>query len=102
MAEGNALVESNRRAMEFIWQRCPKTVKDGEEYVVYEATDLPALYYSGMVDTQRFKLKHWEQAFEDCLGEDGKYWVSHNKMIFLGMFRYSNRVGEPFDPLKMR
>jgi hypothetical protein len=88
--------------MEFIWQRCPKTEKDGEEYVVYEPTDIPALYYSGLVDTHRFKLKHWEQAFEDCLGKDGRYWVSHNKMMFLGMFRDSKRVGEPFDPLKMR
>lgn len=88
--------------MEFIWSRCPKEVKDDVEYVVYEETDIPALYYSGLVDTERFKLTHWEQAFKDCKGEDGRYWVSHNKMIFLGMFRYSKRVGEPFDPLKLR
>jgi len=102
LAEKNALVEVNRRAMEFIWAQCPKEVRDGVEYVVYVDTDIPALYYSGFVDTERFKLTHWEQAFEDCKGDDGKYWIDHRKMIFLGMFRYSKRVGEPFDPLKLK
>lgn len=102
MAEENALIQVNRRAMEFIWSRCPKENIDGVDYVVYVETDIPALYYSGLVDTERFKLKHWQQAFEDCRREDGKYYVNHEKMIFLGMFRFCKKVGEPFDPLKMR
>lgn len=102
MAEKNPLIEINRRAMEFIWSQVPKTVKDGKQYVTYAKTDLPFLYNSGMVDTQRFSFEQWESAFADCLGEDGQYWVDHKKMLFLGFFRYSKRVGEPFDPLKMR
>jgi len=96
------IIEANRRAMEHIWSKVPKETKDGEEYVTYIKTDIPFLYYSGLVDTVRYKREDWEKAFEDCLGEDGRYWVSHAKMISLGRFRYSKTVTEPFDPLKMR
>jgi hypothetical protein len=102
MAEKNPIIEANRRAMEFIWQKVPKTLKDGKEFVTYAKTDLPYLYNSGLVDTNRFTFKQWEQAFADSLGEDGKYWVTHKKMLFLGFFRYSKTVGEPFDPLRLR
>ena len=95
-------IEANRRAMEYIWTKVPKETKDGVEYVTYVKTDLPYLFYSGLVDTQRYKLEAWLKAFDDCLGEDGRYWVSHEKMIWLGRFRYSKTVNEPFDPLKMR
>lgn len=97
------LIELNRRAMDFIWNQVnPKEVKDGIEYITYVKGDLPFLYYSGMVDTQKWSREQWDKAFEDCLGEDGRYWVSHEKMISLGRFRYCKVVGEPFDPLKMR
>lgn len=97
------IIELNRRAMEHIWNAVkPKDVKDGVEYITYVKTDIPFLYYSGLVDTQRWSREQWEKAFEDCLGEDGKYWVSHEKMISLGRFRYCKVVSEPFDPLKMR
>lgn len=102
MAEKDPLIEVNRRAMEFIWNKVPKEVKDGVEYVTYVATDIPFLYYSGLVDTVRFTRAEWEKAFEDCRGEDGRYWVSHEKMLWLGRFRYCKVVNEPFDPLKMR
>ena len=102
MAEKNPIIEINRRAMEYIWQKVPKTLKDGKEYVVYAPTDLPYLYNSGLVDTKRFTFQQWEQGFTDCLGADGKYWVDHRKMLFLGFFRYSKTVGDPFDPLKLR
>lgn len=95
-------IEINRRAMDFIWQKVPKEEKGGVEYVTYVKTDVPYLYYSGLVDTNRFTRAEWESAFEDCLGEDGRYWVSHEKMIALGRFRYCKTVNEPFDPLKMR
>ena len=97
------LVELNRRAMEYIWNAVnPKENKDGVDYITYLKTDIPALYYSGLVDTVRYKRAEWEQAFEDCLGEDGRYWISHEKMIWLGRYRYCKVVSEPFDPLKMR
>ncbi|MCC7345186.1 MAG: hypothetical protein IT573_09625 [Deltaproteobacteria bacterium] len=102
MAEKDPLIEVNRRAMEFIWNKVPKEVKNGVEYVTYVATDIPFLYYSGLVDTVRFTRAEWEKAFEDCRGEDGRYWISHEKMLWLGRFRYCKVVNEPFDPLKMR
>jgi len=88
--------------MEYIWSQVPKEIKDGVEYITYVKSDLPYLYNSGMVDTNRFSYDQWEKAFDDCLGDDGRYWVDHRKMIFLGFFRYSKTVNEPFDPLKMR
>jgi len=97
------LIEINRRAMEHIWNAVnPKDIKDGKEYITYVKTDIPFLYYSGLVDTQRWSRAEWEKAFEDCLGEDGRYWVSHEKMLWLGRFRYCKVVSDPFDPLKMR
>ncbi len=102
MTEKDPLIEINLRAMEFIWSKVPKEIKDGGEYVTYVKGDLPYLYYSGMVDAQRYTLEQWQKAFEDCLGEDGRYWVSHEKMLWLGRFRYSKTVNEPFDPLKIR
>lgn len=88
--------------MEYIWSQVPKTTKDGVEYVVYTKDDIPFLYNSGLVDTSRYSLELWQKAFEDCEGEDGQYWVSHNKMIWLGRFRYGKVPQNPFDPLKMR
>jgi hypothetical protein len=102
MAEKNPIIQANLRAMEMIWSQVPKEVKNGIEYITYIKNDLPYLYYSGLVDTQRYKLEDWQQAFEDCLGEDGRYWISHEKMLSLGKFRYGKTVNEPFDPFKMR
>ncbi|MFO1463669.1 MAG: hypothetical protein U1F66_07800 [bacterium] len=97
------LIELNRRAMDFIWSQVnPKEVRDGKEYITYVKGDLPFLYYSGLVDTKRWSREDWDKAFEDCLGADGRYWVSYEKMIWLGRFRYCKVVGDPFDPLKMR
>lgn len=102
MAEENPLIEFNRPYMEIIWRRVPKTLKGDVEYIVYEAHDLPALYESGLVDTQRYSLEQWERAFENCKGEDGCFWVSYEKMISLGQYRFSKIVAEPFDPLRVR
>ena len=102
MDKKDPLIEVNRRAMEFIWNKVPKEVKDGVDYVTYVATDIPFLYYSGLVDTMRYTRKDWEAAFEDCRGTDGRFWVSHEKMLSLGRFRYCKTVTEPFNPLKMR
>ncbi len=96
------LVQVNLRAMEFIWTQVPKEVKDGVEYAVYVETDLPFLYNSGMVDTERFTLDDWKKAFEDARGTDGRYWVNHEKMLSLGHFRFHRVVREPFDPLKIK
>ena len=102
MDKKDPLIEVNRRAMEFIWNKVPKEEKDGIQYVTYVATDIPFLYYSGLVDTAKFTRKEWEAAFEDCRGSDGRFWISHEKMLWLGRFRYCKTVTEPFDPLKMR
>lgn len=103
MENKDPLIELNRRAMGYIWNAVqPKDVKDGVEYITYIKTDIPFLYYSGLVDTKRWSREQWEQAFEDCLGEDGRYWVSQEKLLSLGRFRYSKVVSDPFDPLKMR
>lgn len=102
MSDINSLIEYNRPYMELIWKRVPKTVKGDVEYIVYEGDDVPALYESGLVDTERYSFKQWEAAFEDCRGEFGQYWVSHEKMISLGQFRFCKIVSEPFDPLRVR
>ncbi|MCP5468180.1 MAG: hypothetical protein H7A32_02810 [Deltaproteobacteria bacterium] len=102
MADEAYLIKVNLKAMDYIWSQVPKEVKDGKEYVVYEKDDLPFLYYSGLVDTERVSLEEWKKTFEECLGEDNRYWVDYEKMISLGKYRYHKVVNDPFDPLKMR
>ncbi len=102
MADDAYLIKVNLRAMDYIWSQVPKEIKNKKEYVVYEKDDLPFLYYSGLVDTERVPLEEWQKAFEECLGEDGRYWVDYEKLISLGKYRYHKVVNDPFDPLKMR
>lgn len=92
----------NREAMEYIWSQVPKNTKDDVEYIVYTPKDIEILYMTGLVDTQRFSLDQWKKAFQDCKQEDNQYWVSYEKMISLGRYRYCKFVGEPFDPLKLQ
>ncbi len=92
----------NREAMEYIWSQVPKHIKDDAEYIVYTEQDIEILYVAGLVDTQKFSLDQWKQSFQDCKQEDNQYWVSYEKMISLGKYRYCKFVGEPFDPLKIQ
>lgn len=93
------MAEQFTDAMEYIWERVPKT-KDG--LIHYLPGDLPYLYRNGFVDTQRVSYKEWKAAFDDCLQSDGAYLVSKEKFFSLRAYRYEGPVFKPFDPTKVR
>lgn len=106
MSSQDPYFESNLKAMKGIWTRVQtKTVRQGVEYIVYIEDDIRFLYYSGLVDTEKFTLKQWQKAFADCREEqegENKYWVTYEKFTSLAKYRYGKVVGAPFDPFKLR
>ncbi|EKD42551.1 MAG: hypothetical protein ACD_73C00110G0003 [uncultured bacterium] len=93
------MAEEFKDAMEYIWERVPKT-KEG--LIHYLPGDIPYLYRNGFVDTRQYDYKIWKAAFEDCLQSDGSYLVSKEKFFSLRHFRYEGPVFKPFDPNKVR
>lgn len=87
-------------AMQYIWDRLPKE-KDGK-HVRYIKGDIPYLYYYGFVDTRKFTLQKWQQAFEPFKQADGSFMVSQAQFMSLRVYRYNEPVQEPFDPRKLR
>ncbi|MBI2335512.1 MAG: hypothetical protein HYU97_01970 [Deltaproteobacteria bacterium] len=92
----------NRLAMEYIWRKVQKVKREGKDYIRYLPDDIPYLYQSGLIDTERVSLKALNEFFEPLRGPDGAFYVDHKKIIELGKYRYHKIVGKPFDPLKMR
>lgn len=93
------MAEDFQDAMEYIWQKVPKTP---EGFIHYLPGDIPYLFENGFVDSTRFEFETWAQAFEDCRQPDGSYLVSHEKFISLRVFRYEGPVFKPFDPYRVR
>lgn len=89
----------NMIAMEYIWERVPKT-KEG--LIHYLPGDIPYLYKNGFVDTQTFDYATWKKAFEDCKQKDDSYLINREKFMSLSRFRYVGPVFSPFDSNKLR
>ncbi|MBX7149431.1 hypothetical protein K1X76_10160 [bacterium] len=93
------MTEEFKDAMEYIWDRIPKT-KEGN--VRYLLGDLPYLYQNGFVDSNQFTYEQWKAAFEDCKQDDDSYILTKEKFLSLRKFRYVGPVFEPFDASKVR
>ena len=86
--------------MERLWDKLPKN-KDGYT-VTYAPGDLPYLYSRGFVDSQRFTLEQWKQAFAPYKTKDGNFVLTREQFLKLDVYRFKQIVGEPFEPLKLR
>lgn len=93
------MAEEIKDPMEFIWEKIPKTKKG---LVHYLPGDIPYLYRNGFVDSARYTYQQWKSAFEDCIQDDGSYFVSKEKFMSLRPFRYVGPVYKPFDSQKVR
>lgn len=93
------MAEEFHDAMEYIWEKVPKT-KEGQ--IHYLPGDIPYLYLNGFVDTGGFTYQEWKDAFEDCKQADGTYLVSKNKFMSFRQYRYAGPVFEPFDAARLR
>lgn len=104
--EQDQILELKQKIMLDIWKKSPKEATPppplSGEYVRYWHTDLHYLYYTGFVDTKRFKIEEWEAAFSDCKQEDGTYYISQEKFLGLSKFKFLGVVKNPLDPMKIR
>ncbi len=89
----------NQDAMEFIWERIPKT-KEGN--IQYLPGDIPYLYRNGFVDTRQIPYQQWKAVFAECEQKDGTYLVGREKFLSLRAYRYEGPVFKPFDPARIR
>ena len=92
----------NRLAMEYIWRKVDKVKREEIDYIRYLPDDLPYLYQSGFVDTERVPFDEFKSFFDPLRGPDGAFYLDHHQIIQLGKYRYCKIVGKPFEPLKMR
>ena len=89
-------------AMEEIWGKVAKPEKDGTKKIVLKgANDLGFLYVSGFVDIKKNSFKSWIDAFAPSRRKDGSYAVTHDQWVEKKKFRYTGRVGVPFDPMSI-
>lgn len=71
--------------------------------VIFEGDhDIAYLYRSGFVDTDRFKLETWLQAFRPSRQKDGTYSLTYDEWIDKAQYRYAGKVQPPFDISSMR
>jgi len=104
--EQDPQIEINRPVMESIWQQVPKEHNlppaFSGEHIRYLATDPKYLYLTGFVDTKAYTFEDWEVAFQDCRQPDGSYLISKDKFITLGKYKYSGKIKNPLDVMKIR
>ncbi len=93
-------MSTTQTAMERLWDKLPKN-KDGYT-VTYAPGDLPYLYSRGFVDSQRFTLEQWKQAFAPYKAKDGNFILTREQFLKLDVYRFKQIVGDAFEPLKLR
>ena len=93
-------MSTTQTAMEKLWDKLPKN-KDGYT-ITYAPGDLPYLYSRGFVDSQRFTLEQWKQAFTPYKISDGNFVLTRDQFLKLDVYRFKQAVGDTFEPLKLR
>lgn len=88
------------QSMEYIWERLPKQ-KDGKT-IRYRKSDLDYLYFHGFVDSRRYTLQEWKQAFAPFKQDDEGYILTKDDFISLAAYRYTGPSHEVFDPYKIQ
>ena len=86
--------------MEYIWDRIPKQ-KDGKT-IRYIKGDLEYLYTHGFVDSKKYKLEEWKQAFVPYQQKDEGYILNKEQFLALRMYRYNGPSDEVFNSFKIK
>lgn len=86
--------------MKYIWEQVSQPDPQGKRFVKYGGRqDLVYLYETGFVDTDKFPLTEWVDAFKDSLQKDGRYLLDENQWMAKKKYRYDGPIDVPFDPL---
>ncbi len=89
--------------MKYIWEKVSTISPDGRRLIKYQnRASLEYLYQTGFVDTDRFTMPQWIDAFNDSLQPDGSYLLSETQWMAKRKYRYDGPVDEPFDPMTIR
>ena len=83
--------------MELIWDNLPK-MKDGVR-VKFTEGDLELIWWNGFVDTVRFSLKAWTDAFEPHKQPNKTYILTKADFLEKDHLRYDGEIRIPFDPI---
>jgi hypothetical protein len=88
--------------MKFIWEQVSQPDPQGRRWIRYGGRhDIVYLYETGFVDTDKYPLNEWIDAFKDSLQKDGRYVLDENQWMAKKKYRYDGPIDAPFDPLSM-
>ncbi len=83
-----------------IWKKVSEDDGTGTRVIKYGSNeDLVFIYASGFVDSAKYDLKSWLDAFEPSKQEDGTYKVSQAQWAEKEKFYYTGSVRDPFNAL---
>ncbi len=86
--------------MEYIWDKIPK--QKNKKTIHYLKGDLAYLYGHGFVDSRRFSLEEWKNAFLKFSNPDGSYFLNKEQFLSLHVFRPVLEGDINFDPMNLR
>lgn len=97
------MVSPSKNPMQAIWDSIAQPDPDGNKYIHWrDRRDIEYLYDTGFVDTDKFSLKEWVEAFRDSLLPNESYRVTLDQWLAKTPFRYNGPTGQPFNPLTIR
>jgi hypothetical protein len=95
--------ESPPDVMRLIWTQVSQPGPGGKRFITYRnRNDLEYLYKTGFVDTDKYTLAQWVDAFKDSLQPNGCYMLSEIQWMAKKPYRYEGLVYEPVDPLALK
>jgi len=88
--------KADENFMENVWNELPKTPDD--DHVTLSQEEVEFVWQNGFVDTDKYSLDKWMNAFEPHKVGD-KYICSKAEFIEKDKFRFTGEIMIPFDPL---
>lgn len=85
--------------MEYLWDTLEKT-PDGKA-IRYTILDIEMLWKMGFVDTDKYPMAQWKQAFEPFKQADGSYRLEKPAFLALDQYRFKGEVHIPFDAMRI-
>jgi hypothetical protein len=97
-------LERNRKVLEWLWKQIHKDSPEmPPDRLIFEGDhDLIYLYRIGMIDTDRYSLEKWLQAFRESRQKGGSYSLTLQQWLDKAPYRYSGPVQPAFDPMTIR
>lgn len=93
-----------KKVMETLWDQMRSApLKMPPNTLILEGDhDLIYLYNTGFVDTDKYSLQTWLNAFRDSRKPKGDYHLTKEQWLAKAKYRYNGLVAPPFDPMQLR